>query len=83
MGWSSGTEIMDALIEIVKEQVSDVAARTTIYSHMITAFQNSDWDNEEECLGKDKAYDIAFYEFYPDYIHNFYEDDEEDEEENE
>jgi hypothetical protein len=74
MGWSSGTELMDALIEIVHEQVDDVVARTAIYSHMIQSFGDADWDNEEECLGKDKAYDKAFYEIYPDYMHNFYED---------
>jgi hypothetical protein len=83
MGWSSGTELMNNIIEIIKEQVNDEIIRRTIYSHMIAVFLDQDWDTEEECLGRDKAYDVAFYELYPDYEieENDYEFEDDEEEE--
>jgi hypothetical protein len=65
MGWSSGSGLFDDVIEAVKEHVPDDAARKNIYAKLIGAFEEHDWDTEEECLGKDPMFDAALRERHP------------------
>ena len=64
MGWSSGTELFDALIEAVSSTTLDKEERRAVYRRMLKAFTDADWDSPEECLGDDPAYDAAYKELY-------------------
>lgn len=59
MGWSSGSELFDKIIEAVQPAVPDEAARVAIYANIIPAFEDQDWDTQDECMGKDPAFDKA------------------------
>lgn len=59
MGWSSGTYLMSEFIAALKPRVESAEIRQSIYEALIPAMQNHDWDNENECLGEDPAYDAA------------------------
>lgn len=74
MGWSSGTGLFGSVIESLKSNIKDKNTRKEIYRDLIDAFQDHDWDNLDECLGEDPAYDEIYEEIYPDH-------DEESEEE--
>lgn len=76
MGWSSGTELFEKVIKVVKSSASDRHLRRRLYMKLIPAFQEADWDCETECLGIDPAYDGALMTLHPDY----FPDEEEDEE---
>ena len=68
MGWSSGSRIFGKVIEAIKPAVKDENARKEIYLDLIDAFEESDWDTQDECMGKDPAYDAALKELYPDWF---------------
>lgn len=67
MGWSGGSEIFNNVISVVKDNVADERSRRAIYKGLIPAFEEGDWDTQDECLGKDAAYDKALYELHPDW----------------
>lgn len=73
MGWSSGSSTFSEIIAAVKPNVADKEARKRIYLPIINAFENSDWDTQDECLGQDDAYDEVLKEMHPDW---YDEDDE-------
>lgn len=64
MGWSSGSELFSEIIFSVKSEVKDNEARKRIYRHLIRAFEDQDWDTQDECCGEDDAYDAIFEEEY-------------------
>jgi hypothetical protein len=66
MGWSSGSEIMNAVIDAVTENVKDKDARKKIYGPIITALEDADWDTQDESMGIDEAFDELMAEQYPD-----------------
>lgn len=66
MGWSSGTEIMEKIIKVLYKEVPEYEVRKRIYIEIIDAFGDADWDNEDESLGKDEAYDGAYNFYYPE-----------------
>lgn len=74
MGWASGSEIMNAVIEAVKPQVADFETRKTIYSPIIVALECGDWDTQDESMGNDDAFDCALKDLHPGWY-----DEEEDE----
>jgi hypothetical protein len=59
MGWASGSELFSALITTTKKHVKDPKKRTAIYKDMIGAFEDQDWDTQDECVGEDPAFDKA------------------------
>jgi hypothetical protein len=67
MGWSSGGELFDKVISVVKVEVPDPAARQRIYTKLIPAFENHDWDTQMEC-GGDDAYDAALKQLHPEWF---------------
>ena len=75
MGWASGSRIFSEIIAAVKPHVADKDARKSIYRPIIEAFENDDWDTQDECLDEDEAYDEVMREIHPDW---FDEEDEED-----
>lgn len=60
MGWNSGGELFQAIIEALKPELPDELARQRIYEKLIPAFEDHDWDTQDECLGEDDAFDAAF-----------------------
>ena len=65
MGWASGSEVAQTIIETVQAEVEDPKARQRIYAGVIRALENHDWDTQDECLGEDAAFDAAMREAHP------------------
>jgi len=57
MGWSSGTTLFEHVIETVQFHVPDFDTRYNMYVELVSAFQARDWDNLDEVVGIDPAYD--------------------------
>lgn len=72
MGWSSGSQIMSEVISAIQPHMPDENARKEVYKALIPAFEDQDWDTQEECEGEDPAYDAALLELHPEW----HEDDE-------
>ena len=70
MGWASGSEIMNAVIDAVKPHVTDKAARKAIYTPVIGALEDGDWDTQDESMGKDEAFDEALTELHPTWFND-------------
>ncbi|RUM99000.1 hypothetical protein EET67_04995 [Pseudaminobacter arsenicus] len=66
MGWSSGSSTFSRIIEAVKPVVANKEDRKRIYRPIIEAFEDQDWDTQDECVGEDEAYDELYAELYPD-----------------
>ena len=62
MGWSSGSTLIEDIIRALATRVPDAACRKAIYVDVIRAFQDHDWDCEDECTGLDPAFDEALRE---------------------
>lgn len=57
MGWSSGTSLMEVIIETIQENVGDPDKRRYMYADIIPAFIDADWDNVDEVMGIDPEFD--------------------------
>ena len=69
MGWSSGSELMDKVIQGALEAMPfDVEARKTLYRRVIPAFEDADWDTPDECMDQDPAFDEVFKEVSPEWF---------------
>jgi hypothetical protein len=66
MGWGSGSILFSDIIRAVSRAVPDKETRKRIYRPIIDAFEQDDWDTQDECLGKDIAYDELYEEVYGD-----------------
>lgn len=62
MGWSSGSEIMNAVIEAVRDEVKNKERRKAIYKPVIEILENGDWDTQDESIGLDQAFDELLLE---------------------
>lgn len=60
MGWSGGTDIARAVIESVMPLVKSAKTRAAIYRPIIRELEINDWDTQDEALGIDPAWDVAF-----------------------
>lgn len=67
MGWASATEIVEKIIVSAKKSIPDKQTRKQFYKEIIEAFEDADWDTQDECLTKDKAFDEAIKEIHPDW----------------
>jgi hypothetical protein len=67
MGWASGSSPYDFIIEELKECVPDEALRPKIHESLIRAFEEHDWDTQDECVGQDPAFDAALEKLHPDW----------------
>jgi hypothetical protein len=67
MGWSSGTEIMNALIMSVQGRMTH-DDKVAFFQEAINIFEDNDWDSLEECLGEDDAFDEAVRNIRPEYF---------------
>ena len=73
MGWASGSAIMNAIIDAVKPHVAEKEARKAIYTPIINALEDGDWDTQDESMERDDAFDEALTELHP----KWFQDDEE------
>lgn len=60
-------EVMRAAQSLVERFEAHVRER--IYVRLIDAFENDDWDTQDECRGRDKAFDAALKNAHPDWYH--------------
>jgi len=68
MGWGGGSVIMSDIIAATnKHGPSNILKRVLFYKECIKSLENADWDNSQECLGEDLAYDLAVQELHPDW----------------
>ena len=67
MGWSSGSELMDKVINAAQYTIFDLRLRRMFYLEVIKAFEGHDWDTQDECLRKDPIFDTALKELHPDW----------------
>lgn len=74
MGWASGSSLMSEIISAIQPHMPDEGARKEVYKVLINAFEDQDWDTQDECEGEDPAYDAALEELHPEW----YEEEEED-----
>jgi hypothetical protein len=68
MGWCSGSRLFGEVIDTVQSHVADKTARVDIYVDLIQAFEEADWDTQNECIGQDPAYDEALKFLHPDWF---------------
>lgn len=67
MGWAGGGRIMDPIIKALKNNIPDEKLREKIYKPIIDAFEDEDWDTQDECIGSDPAWDKALKKLHPDW----------------
>lgn len=67
MGWSSAGDIMDVIMKSSKKYIPDNKKRKEFYIKVIEVFEDHDWDTQDECMGVDKAFDLALKEIHPDW----------------
>jgi hypothetical protein len=77
MGWSRGSGLFSELIWIMMKTVPEDKVRREIYEHMLDAFEENDWDTQDECVGPDQVFDELFEERYPP-EEEFLDEDEDD-----
>lgn len=78
MGWASGSRLFSRVIHAIKVHIEDFEERVDIYYDLIEAFEDADWDTQDECLGDDPAYDKALYELHPDWEEDYDEEENDD-----
>lgn len=61
MGWSSGSELFNKVIEAIKPRIPD-EERKAIYLDLIPAFEDQDWDTQDECFDSDPMFEAAYQE---------------------
>ena len=65
MGWASGSEVMNGVIETDQKNVSERKVRRSIYRDVIDVLKKQDWDTMDESLGIDPAYDDLYFKMHP------------------
>jgi hypothetical protein len=58
MSWRGGTDVMEALIDAIKDL--EIEQRRAIYRKMIAALTDRDWSEPMVFIGVDPAYDLAY-----------------------
>jgi len=59
MGWSTGSDLMSAIITDMKKAIDDEGTRTLVYRVLIKHFENYDCDTLYECELADPAFKAA------------------------
>ena len=67
MGWASGSGLFEEIIKASKKVMPNAALRKSFYLKVIKAFEDYDWDTQDECLNKDVAFKEALKELHPDW----------------
>lgn len=61
MGWSSGSELFNRIIDAIKPRLGD-EERKAFYLEIIPVFEDQDWDTQDECLDRDPMFAAAYRE---------------------
>lgn len=64
MGWASGSELMEPIIEALMKAVPNIYLRRRFYTKVIPVFQDQGWDTESELIGTDPAFDQALKKIF-------------------
>jgi hypothetical protein len=67
MGWSSGSRLMSEIIKAA-QCIESKEVRKTFFVKCIDAFEDQDWDDQDACIGEDKAFDEALQELHPHWV---------------
>jgi hypothetical protein len=67
MGWASGSELMQKMINIAMRYIPDDIIRRGFYRGAILAFENADWDCQNDVEGIDPVFDLALRDNHPDW----------------
>jgi hypothetical protein len=67
MGWARGSKLFSEVISAVRAHAPDEGVRKALYIKLIDAFEDFDWDTQDECVGEDPAYDEALKELHPEW----------------
>jgi hypothetical protein len=59
MGWASGTDLVRDVAEAIKKHVPDTKTKKKLYTALVEAARNHDWDCEDEATGIDPVLDRA------------------------
>lgn len=70
MSWSSGSELMDNVIDAM-QAVKDAKVRKTVYASLIEAFEDMDCDTLYECRDSDPVFAEAYRELHPNDCSSF------------
>lgn len=58
---------MSAIITTLRDKVPQKETREEIYRAIIPAFEDHDWDTQNECEGEDPAFDSVIKELHPEW----------------
>jgi hypothetical protein len=67
MGWASGGQVMQEIIDLFQDEIKDDQVRYRLYKGVINALEGNDWDTQDEFIGSDDAYDKALKDLHPDW----------------
>lgn len=67
MGFSSGTDLALPIIHALHSEGVDPRVRGKVYTTLITALEDLDWDTQNEALGLDPEFDRAMKQLHPDW----------------
>jgi len=67
MGWASGSDLMESIINVISKEIPDKSKRYRIYRRIIIAMERHDWDTQNECIGIDPEFDKALKKLHPDW----------------
>ena len=62
----TGSELMSDIIEIAQEYIPDDDVRKKFYRKIVKMLESYDWDQQDEPLGEDDAYDELYEELNPE-----------------
>jgi len=65
MAWTTGSQILDQIIEQLVDSEVSYDDRKIVYEILLEVFEDFDAKNLEECLDNDKAWDEVWNEKYP------------------
>jgi hypothetical protein len=65
MAWHTGSSLMTAIIMALKDLVKDENTRCEFYRRIIPAFNDLNWNTQNDCLGHDEAFDKTIREIEP------------------
>lgn len=66
MSWSSGSVLMNNIIDELERVIPDDQERAEVFKVLIEAFEDFDCDNLYDCHGNDAAFDMAWEDIYPE-----------------
>jgi hypothetical protein len=67
MSWTTGSKLFLEMIDAFEDADIDTDTRKLLYESLIPLFESYDCDTLDECLGKDKAFDVIYKQLTSEY----------------